>query len=128
MDDPFPTYAYFVAQIRQLYPRFAYIHVIEPRVSGQDDREAGPGESNDFLRAIWNVPGSRENGSVYISAGGYTRPLALKFAEEKGDLTAFGRRFIPNVSFPYVLVIRTGFMKLILSLCRMIARPSCSHC
>lgn len=100
MDDPFPTFTHLVKQIRQLYPRFAYIHVVEPRVSGAEDREPRPGESNDFLRAVWNVPGSKENGSVYISAGGYTRQLALKIAEEKGDLTAFGRPFIPNVSFP----------------------------
>ena len=33
-----------------------------------------------------------------ISAGGYTRDHALEVAETKGDLIAFGRYFISNVS------------------------------
>ena len=99
MDDPYPTFTYFVTQIRQLYPRFAYIHLFEPRVLGGQDRVPLPGESNDFLRKIWDVPESRENGSVFISAGGYNRQLAFDAAEEKGDLISFGRHFIPNVSF-----------------------------
>ena len=98
MDDPFPTFTHLVTQIRQLYPRFAYIHLVEPRVAGNQDREPLPGESNDFLRSIWNVPGSKENGSAFMSAGAYNRELAFKVAEEKGDLIAFGRPFIPNVS------------------------------
>ena len=106
MDDPNPTFTYFVTQIRQLYPRFAYIHLFEPRVLGGQDRVPLPGESNDFLRKIWDVPGSRENGSVFISAGGYTRQLAFEAAEEKGDLISFGRHFIPNVSFSAVVDIR----------------------
>lgn len=103
MSDPYPTFAYLVVRVRQLYPRFAYLHIVEPRVAGIADREALEGESNDFLRAIWNVPGSRENGSVYVTAGAYTRQLAIQAAEEKDDLVAFGRHFIANVrisSFP----------------------------
>lgn len=98
MDDPYPTFTYLVTQIRQLYPRFAYLHVVEPRVAAGMDREPLPGESNDFIRAIWTVPGSKENGSVLMSAGAYNRQLALQVAEEKDELIAFGRPFIPNVS------------------------------
>ena len=50
-----------------------------------------PEEQNDFLRKIWApLP--------YVSAGAYTRELALKSAEEKGELVAVGRYFISNVS------------------------------
>ena len=34
---------------------------------------------------------------VFISAGGYTRETALRTAENKGGLIAFGRLYIPNV-------------------------------
>jgi NADPH2 dehydrogenase len=48
-------------------------------------------ESNDFLRAIW---GERP----FISAGGHTRESGLEFADKHGDLIAYGRLFISNVS------------------------------
>lgn len=47
-------------------------------------------QSNDFIREIW-AP------RPLITAGGYTRDLALEVAETKGDLIGFGRPFIPNV-------------------------------
>lgn len=49
-------------------------------------------QSNDFIRDIW-AP------RPIVSAGGYTRDIALEVAEEKGDIIAFGRPFISNVSF-----------------------------
>ena len=47
-------------------------------------------QSNDFIRDIW---GSRP----LVSAGAYTRESAIRVAETKGDLIAFGRPFIGNV-------------------------------
>ena len=47
-------------------------------------------QTNDFIREIW-AP------RPLISAGGHTRESALAFAE-RGDLVAFGRMFISNVS------------------------------
>ncbi len=38
MDDPIPTFSYFVQQIVDKHPNLAYLHVVEPRVSGVDDR------------------------------------------------------------------------------------------
>lgn len=101
MDDPYPTFTHLVTKIRQLYPRLAYLHVVEPRVTAGMDREPLPGESNDFLRAIWNTHESRENGSAFISAGAYTRQLALRVAEERDEIIACGRFFISNVSSPF---------------------------
>ncbi|TFK50418.1 FMN-linked oxidoreductase [Heliocybe sulcata] len=92
MADPIPTYTHLVSSIRSAYPSFAYLHVVEPRVAGIFDREAAPGESNDFIRAIW--------GENIISAGGYTRDLALEVAEKTENLIAFGRFFISNPDLP----------------------------
>ena len=49
-----------------------------------------PAQSNDFLREIWSP-------RPLISAGGYTRELALEVAETKGDIIGVGRLFISNV-------------------------------
>jgi NADPH2 dehydrogenase len=47
--------------------------------------------SNDFLREIWQP-------RPFISAGNYTRESAMRAADETGELVAFGRSFISNVS------------------------------
>lgn len=98
MVDPIPTFSYIVSQLRSLYPRFAYIHVVEPRISGSADRVPESKESNDLLRSIWSTGESEANGSVYIASGGYTRDEAINVVEENGGLIAFGRYFISNVS------------------------------
>lgn len=46
-------------------------------------------QSNDFIRAIWSP-------RPFISAGGFTRDLAIEAADTKGELIAFGRHFIAN--------------------------------
>ena len=84
--------------LREAYPRLAYLHVVEPRISVTFERTVPDGESNDFLRAIWKSPNSEKNGSVFISAGGYKADDALRACEETGDLIAFGRFYISNVS------------------------------
>ncbi|KAF8997297.1 hypothetical protein BDQ17DRAFT_1363446, partial [Cyathus striatus] len=71
-------------------PGLAYLHVVEPKTAGNEgithaDARLGndsSSESNDFLRAIWSP-----------------KPViksALIRAQEKGDIIAFGRRFISN--------------------------------
>jgi NADPH2 dehydrogenase len=91
MDDPVPTYTYLVEKIKQEFPDLAYLHVIEPRVNGAEDREPAKHESNDFLRKIW-AP------RPFLSAGGYTRELGMQVADEKGDLIVYGRYFLSTVS------------------------------
>lgn len=44
MKDPMPTFRYLVSEIARRYPNLAYLHVTEPRVTGDHDREAGEGE------------------------------------------------------------------------------------
>jgi NADPH2 dehydrogenase len=88
------VFSYLVKELRRRHPNFGYLHVIEPRVQGIFDLEesAIKGQSNDFLRAIWA-------GKRWISAGGFSRDNAIKQADEKGELVAFGRYYTSNVSF-----------------------------
>jgi NADPH2 dehydrogenase len=91
-DNPKPTYTHLVAQLRDRYPDFAYLHVVEPRVDGGETVEViKDGYSNDFIRDIWSD-------RRLISAGGYTRETAIAAAEDKGDLIAFARPYVANVS------------------------------
>ncbi|KAJ7857041.1 hypothetical protein B0H13DRAFT_2077808 [Mycena leptocephala] len=96
-DNPKPTYTHLVAQLRDRYPDFAYLHVVEPRVDGAETVEViKDGYSNDFIRDIW--------GGRLISAGGYTRETAIAAAEDKGDLIAFARPYVANPDLPYRLL------------------------
>ncbi|EMD40610.1 hypothetical protein CERSUDRAFT_130642 [Gelatoporia subvermispora B] len=93
MVDPKPQFAYVVEQLKARHPDLAYLHLAEPRVSGTGDRESDVFESNDFIRDIW-LP------RPLISAGGYTRELAIEQAEKTGELIAVGRYFISNPDLP----------------------------
>ncbi|KAJ6541621.1 hypothetical protein B0H19DRAFT_958591 [Mycena capillaripes] len=96
-DNPKPTYAHLVTELRERYPDLAYLHVVEPRADGGETVEVKDGYSNDFIRDIW---GDRR----LISAGGYTRETAIAVAEEKGDLIAFARPYVANPDLPYRLL------------------------
>ncbi|KAF9048311.1 NADH:flavin oxidoreductase/NADH oxidase [Hymenopellis radicata] len=95
MKTPKPTFAYIVSQFQQRYPKMAYLHITEPRVSNNttNNPEDYVGESNDFIREIW-AP------NRLISCGAYTRETAMKTAEEKGDMIAAGRVFLANPDLP----------------------------
>ncbi|KAJ7478761.1 hypothetical protein B0H11DRAFT_2028590 [Mycena galericulata] len=95
MTDPLPTFSYVISQLAARHPTLAYIHLVEPRISGNVTREEnaiGTQESNDTLRAIW-AP------RPVIRAGGFTRETALE-AGRSGDLVAFGRFYISNPDLP----------------------------
>ncbi|KIY64624.1 FMN-linked oxidoreductase [Cylindrobasidium torrendii FP15055 ss-10] len=92
MADPKPTFAYITKQLKEHHPDLAYLHVVEPRISGIVDSDGTDEESNDFLREIW-AP------KPFIAAGGYNRQTALaamERAQHTGELLAFGRYFISN--------------------------------
>ena len=91
MEDPKPTFAYFVSQAKERLPNLAYLHVAEPRVAGTEDHDCNEVDSNDFLREIWGD-------KVFIATGGYTPQNAAETAQTKGGLIAFGRYYIANVS------------------------------
>ncbi|GBE84622.1 Probable inactive dehydrogenase [Sparassis crispa] len=104
MEDPVPTFTYVISRIAELYPDLAYIHFVEPWVSGTTDRIVRDGETNDYFRKIW-AP------RPVISAGGYTRESALDAADKKGDLIAFGRAYISNPDLPLHLRKNIPFAK-----------------
>ncbi|KAJ6509098.1 hypothetical protein DFH09DRAFT_274872 [Mycena vulgaris] len=95
MDDPLPTFSYLISQLVERHPELAYVHLVEPRISGnatRDDSVVGAHESNDTLRALW-AP------RPIIRAGGFSRASAIE-AAESGDLIAFGRLYISNPDLP----------------------------
>ena len=94
MKDPVPQFTDVITRIRDLYPDFSYIHLVEPRIDGHITRDAiNSRETNqsDFIHDLW-AP------RPLISAGGFDRKLGLEVAEKKGHLIAYGRPFIANVS------------------------------
>ncbi|KAJ7182994.1 hypothetical protein C8R43DRAFT_868356 [Mycena crocata] len=98
MADPAPTFGYLVRQIVERQPELGYIHVVEPRVAGNEVRQVVPEEwSSDFLRDIWVSPTSSRR---FMSAGGYNRPLALESADTKDNIVVFGRHFLSNPDLP----------------------------
>lgn len=90
-EDLLPTYSHLVNELHKR--KIAYLHVIQPRISGGDDVEIGANDSDDFIRALWSdLP--------YITAGGFNRTTAIARAETyKNELICFGRLFISNVSY-----------------------------
>ena len=91
MENPRPTFAYLVSQAKERFPDLAYLHVVEPRVSGFEDYDSEEGDSNEFLRRIWGE-------KVFIAADGYSPQTAAETVKSKGGLIAFGRHYISNVS------------------------------
>ncbi|KAK6978227.1 putative inactive dehydrogenase EasA [Favolaschia claudopus] len=96
MPDPLPTFSYLISQLAARHPTLAYIHLVEPRISGNVDimiDSPGQTESNESLATLWSP-------RPLIRAGGYTRDTALAAARAPGTLIAFGRRFISNPDLP----------------------------
>ncbi|KIM82855.1 hypothetical protein PILCRDRAFT_7744 [Piloderma croceum F 1598] len=99
MKDPVPQYTDVITRIRDLYPDFSYIHVVEPRVDGSTTRNAvnsHQASQSDLIRDLW-AP------RPFISVGAFDRKLGLEVAEKKGHLIAYGRPFISNPDLVYRL-------------------------
>lgn len=98
-DELQPTFAALISALAPL--RLAYLHLTEPRVSGQlaSRKDDAPGlpESLDWAADLW-----RAAGTALVLAGGYMPASAAKRVEEgkttgQEVLVAFGRFFISNV-------------------------------
>lgn len=96
--DPVPTFTYLIQQLRDRFPRLAYLHLVEPRIGGDKTAGQSAQDSNNFARQIW---GERP----FISAGGYTPETANQTADKYGGLIAFGRWFISNPDLPHRIEI-----------------------
>jgi N-ethylmaleimide reductase len=93
--DPEATFSY-VARVLDSYG-IAYLHVIEPRVKGDDTlhHDHAP-VATKYLREHFSGP--------IIAAGGFDRESALAIVESgDADLVAFGRHFSSNPDLPYRL-------------------------
>jgi N-ethylmaleimide reductase len=93
--DPEATFSH-VAKVLDSY-RIAYLHVIEPRVKGDDTLHEGhPVVAAAYLRPHFSGP--------IIAAGGFARDSAIAIVESGyADLVAFGRHFSSNPDLPYRL-------------------------
>jgi len=85
--DPEATYG---AAIRALDPLgLAFLHLIEPRVSGNTDADPNAISAAALLRPLWHGP--------LIVAGGFDRAKAdAALADGTADAAAFGRPYISN--------------------------------
>jgi len=93
--DPEATFSY-VASVLDSY-KIAYLHVIEPRVKGDDTlhHDHAP-VATKYLREHFSGP--------IIAAGGFDRESAIAIVESgDADLVAFGRHFSSNPDLPYRL-------------------------
>ena len=52
MEDPKPGFSYLVSEIAKRFPSLAYLHLIEPRVEGDVDREVQVGDVSYPLTSI----------------------------------------------------------------------------
>ncbi|UPG88046.1 alkene reductase [Luteibacter aegosomaticola] len=90
--DPQATFGYFAERLNAY--GLAYLHVIEPRVSGVED--IAPGQAPvaaSFLRRAFNGP--------IIAAGGFDRTGAEAIVRKgDADAVAFGRYFTSNPDLP----------------------------
>ncbi|KAI0906820.1 NADH:flavin oxidoreductase/NADH oxidase [Ustulina deusta] len=92
MEDPYPQFEYLVKQLKPL--NLSFLHLVEPRISGNIESECGAGHSLEFLIKLWN------NQSPILLAGGYLPDSAIRVADETWKdfdvVVAFGRYFISN--------------------------------
>ncbi|KAF4450805.1 putative NADPH2 dehydrogenase chain OYE2 [Fusarium austroafricanum] len=99
MKDPEPQFTHLISKLKPL--GLAYLHLIEPRIAGNVEREADDKESLEFALNTWG-----QSGPV-ILAGGYNAEKANKALEtsckEKPIAFAFGRHFISNPDLPFRL-------------------------
>jgi NADPH2 dehydrogenase len=95
MADPKPQFSHLVQGLKEL--KLAYLHVVEPRISGNADVEAN--DSVEFLVDLWG------NTNPVLLAGGFTPDSAFKAVDgqykDKNIAIVFGRHFISNPDLPF---------------------------
>lgn len=93
MTDPLPQFTDMISKLSKL--KLAYLHLVEPRVSGNTDRDHAKHESLDFAITAWAGAGP------VILAGGYTADSAKRRLQGNTDIAiAFGRQFTSNPDLP----------------------------
>ncbi|KIJ46846.1 hypothetical protein M422DRAFT_206127 [Sphaerobolus stellatus SS14] len=101
IEDPVPQFSYLLEKIREAYPKFSYVHFVEP--------DHGRTGSNDVFRKIWaprpflsaSHTAERPSGwAAESSINPATTIEAVLKAAEKGDIIALGRYFLANPDLP----------------------------
>jgi len=92
--DPAATFSYLADKLNDA--ALAYLHIIEPRIVGPEDREGGHYEepvASRQLREFYH--------GIIIAAGGFKPEAGEKMLEAgEADLIAFGRLFTSNPDLP----------------------------
>jgi NADPH2 dehydrogenase len=90
MTDPVPQFSDVVKRAREL--RLGYIHLIEPRVTNNEDTEHAVHETLEFAMDLWNGP--------ILLAGGYRPDNVQRVVDDaypdKDIMVMFGRSFVAN--------------------------------
>lgn len=90
---PVPQWAHVTAEFEkraQAGKRLAYLHFVEPRVSGHEFADR-PGD-NSFVRSCWH--------GVVLTAGGLTDIAEERASSDSQTVVVIGRNFISNPDLP----------------------------
>lgn len=86
--DILETYSYFVTQLKSRFPKLAYLHVIEPRISGAETVECSKADSLDFVADIWRP-------SPLLVAGGFkANDASAVTSRYENAVIVYGRYFL----------------------------------
>ncbi|KAI0809973.1 hypothetical protein GGR55DRAFT_647502 [Xylaria sp. FL0064] len=95
MQEPVPQFSDLITRLSKL--KIAYLHLIEARVAGTEDMNAGHSETLAFAYALWKGP--------LLVAGGFTPESARRFVDvelpDRDVVVMFGRRFISTPDLPF---------------------------
>ncbi|KAI0466293.1 putative N-ethylmaleimide reductase [Xylaria cf. heliscus] len=97
MEDPVPQFSDLITKISGL--GIAYLHLIEPRITGIEDARStpGPSETLAFAYDLWKGP--------LLVGGGFTPERAQRLVNDeqpgKEIVVMFGRRFISTPDLPF---------------------------
>jgi NADPH2 dehydrogenase len=97
MDDPRPTFKHLLQQLKPL--GLSYLHLIEARITGNDDSETGGQESVGWMVEMW------DNVSPVLLSGGFRAESAQRAVDEQYKnhdvIIVFGRYFVSNPDLVY---------------------------
>lgn len=89
---PLETFVPYTAALVKAQPKLAYIHTIEPRLSG-DGSIQEQGEEGETIAPIREIVD--KNGVIkFIAAGGLTPESGERIIKEHGGLVAIGRWYL----------------------------------
>ncbi|KAI1128768.1 NADH:flavin oxidoreductase/NADH oxidase [Nemania abortiva] len=107
MKDPCSQFEYLVTQLKPL--GLSYLHLVEPRISGDVDASCGASSSLGFLLKLW------DSQSPIILAGGFLPETAMQTVDETWKefdiMIAFGRYFVSNPDLVFRLKEGIEFAK-----------------